>query len=98
MILLSVKFGWINREVWRRGDAQCVLNQALGRLLAGERDFLALAAGEAVAGVGLDGAGGILAGRGVDGGSGTEGDELGRWPRYQLSRLSVSWSRCQVED
>jgi len=56
-------------------DVQSVLHQPLGHLLAGKRDFLALALGEAVPGVGLDGARGIVAGRGREGGGGAEGGE-----------------------
>jgi hypothetical protein len=53
---------------------QGVLHQALGGLLAGERHLLARL-GEAVPGVRLDGAGGIVAGRGREGGGGAEGGE-----------------------
>jgi hypothetical protein len=56
-------------------NAQRVLYQALGALLAWERDFLSSGLGQAVAGVRLDGARGIFAGRGRYGGGGAEGRE-----------------------
>jgi hypothetical protein len=49
---------------WWEECVQRVLNEPLGALLAGERDFLAVGLREAVPGVWLDGARGIFAGGG----------------------------------
>ena len=80
---------WEQVEIERERERaiQRVLDEALGRFLAGKRDFLALALGEAVSAVRLDGARGIFAGRGREGGGGAEGGELGRWPHCSIDRL-----------
>lgn len=75
---------------WVGGCVQRVLDQPPGALPAGERDFLAVGPREAVPGVRLDGAGGIVAGGGGEGGGGAEGEEGGGGPSCQLAGLLAS--------
>jgi hypothetical protein len=93
VVLGRGKRGWLagRRERGRRGEegVQGVLHQPLGALLAGERDFLSLALGEAVAAMRLDGARGIFVGGGREGGGGgAEGDEGSRWLRCAMNWLA----------
>ena len=79
------------------GDVQSVLHQALGALLAGQQDLLALGLGQAVSGVRLDGGAGIVAGRGGEGGGGAEGGEGSRWTRCG-EELAVSGLSSELDE
>lgn len=91
--------GGVGQQGWENGwCVQRVLDEPLGALLAGERDFLAVGPREAVPGVRLDGAGGMVAGGGGEGGGGAEGEEGGGGPSCQLTGLLASKAPIDDDD